>query len=236
LTLNGHLRSIAVLLAACVGPAAPLVGSPKAPPIDRSGAAGYICNGGDIPHCYPTVGQMELTFSRRFEGGYRPGEPYDVLTIAPNGSGETLAQIGVRLRVQIVCSCEAIGPIAGIPAAEMVLYGTGMCSCPAGSAADHDTDADGWTEFSGTILGGGCAPSVILFVDGVATQSIPLKINSPDTRDASPCGVDSSDLSALAERLGRPQQYGICFDFNEDGAIDAGDLSYFATVLGSSCR
>jgi hypothetical protein len=47
--------------------------------------------------------------------------------------------------------------------------------------------------------------------------------------------VDAGDLSALSARLGIPANYGICFDWNEDGAVDAADLSAFAAVLGVGC-
>jgi hypothetical protein len=64
-----------------------------------------------------------------------------------------------------------------------------------------------------------------------------LRINSPDAGVTSPCAVDLSDLSALAERMGYPSLYDFCFDYNDDGAIDAGDLALFASALGvAPCR
>ena len=76
----------------------------------------------------------------------------------------------------------------------------------------------------------------MLFVDGVGVQWIPIGLNSPDTAFASACAVDAGDLSALASRLGIPSSYSICSDFNEDGLVDAADLSAFTDVLGSACN
>jgi hypothetical protein len=36
--------------------------------------------------------------------------------------------------------------------------------------------------------------------------------------------------------LGDPSAYSICFDWNESGAIDAGEIAYFAAVLGAECQ
>ena len=101
--------------------------------------------------------------------------------------------------------------------------------------ASMPTDSEGWTEFHGTMRGGGCVQNLNLFLDGCGVTSIPIKINSPDTGSASPCAVDAGDLSALAARLGIPANYSICFDWNEDGAVDAADVSAFAAVLGANC-
>jgi len=200
-------------------------------PID---ARAQSCNCGIIPHCCPDMGQVDLTFSRTFQGGYRPGEPYDVLTIAPNGGFETLETVGIRLRIQIVCSCTGM-PITGIPAQEMVLFSSSGCWCPAGNFAAHDTDADGWTEFT-ALRGGGCASSLTLFVDGVAIVTLPIKINSPDSSTGFGCAVDQSDLAAFATVLGDPARYSICFDYNESGLVDASDLAYFAALLTKHCE
>lgn len=210
-----------VLLAVLLGPA--IAGA----------APAYICNGGDIPHCYPVVGEVELVFDRQFQGTYRPGEPYDVVTVVPNGTGESLASVGITLRVQLVCSCPGVGAIAGIPAGEMGLFSSSLATC-ALFTASHDTDADGFTEFTGTLRSGGCSENLHLFVDGQFVATLPIRINSPDSTP--PVGVDGSDLAALAERFGLPARYDICFDFNEDGAVDAGDLAAFAAALGASCE
>ncbi len=192
---------------------------------------------GDIPEIYP-VATVEVQFDRRFTGSYRHGEPNNVLTILPDGTGETLSQAGIHLRVRLWCSFMGTPqqPIQGMPADQMILWASGLCvGTPL--QADHATDADGYTEFSGTMAGGGCASSLTMFVYGLAVSPpIPILVNSPDTGGATPCALDASDLSALAARLGVPSRYSICSDFDESGVIDASDLSFFAAALGRAGR
>jgi len=179
---------------------------------------------------------VELTFARWFTGTYRPGEPYDVVTIDPAGTGETLDDVGISLRLRLFCDCFGTdtGPVAGLAAEEIVLFNNQLVG---GNffTASTPTDSLGWTEFHGTMRGGGCAQDLMLLVDGCVVTRIPIKVNSPDAATASPCAVDAGDLSALAARLGIPANYSICFDWNEDGAVDAGDVSAFAAVLGTTC-
>jgi len=183
------------------------------------------------------IADVDLTFSRQFTGGYRAGEPYDVVTIHPDGTGDSLEDVGITLRVRPLCECFPPRPVPGIPAEQIILYSSSSCGCEiAVMQASRPTDAEGWTEFHGTMRGGGCVQSLTLFVDGVAAAIIPIKINSPDAVPASPCAVDAGDLSALAARLGIPTNYSICSDFNEDGAVDAADLSAFAAALGAACN
>ena len=51
----------------------------------------------------PILVEVELSFARTFTGSYRPGEPHDVLTINPAGTGDTLDDAGIRLRVRLTC-------------------------------------------------------------------------------------------------------------------------------------
>jgi hypothetical protein len=197
-----------------------------------AGAQSWNC-GGDNLELYP-IAAVDLHFDRQFTGTYRPGEPYDVVTILPDGTGETLAQTGIRLRIRVRCSFmgQPLDPIPGIPAEEMVLWSASLCGGGAALQADRPTDSEGYTEFTGTMAGGGCAESLRLYIEGVYAAAIPIRINSPDTGSASPCLVDQSDLAALAAHLGIPAQNSICFDYNESGTIDASDLAFFAAAIG----
>ena len=177
----------------------------------------------------------------------------DRVTISPNGNGETFASNGITIKVYLE-NCSG-APLAGIPAQEIVISNAALCICPGGNIADAATDLNGATSFSGTIHGGGCAPSLTVFADGTGiTQKVvaglmppasltPPKTNSQDVLPSSPCFVDAGDLPALAQRLGCPSNcppmspgYTICVDWNEDGAIDAGDAAGFAFPLGAACR
>ena len=67
--------------------------------------------------------------------------------------------------------------------------------------------------------------------------TLPIKINSTDSGQASPCYTDAGDHAALARKLGNPAEWDLRFDYNESGVpVDAGDLAYIASALGAACR
>jgi hypothetical protein len=192
----------------------------------------YIPCGPDIA-CPPDV-QVEVTFDRVYEGNYNNGQPYDYVTISPGGNGETFADMGIRIRFRITCPTTG-WPITQIPAGEMLLFSNTLCLCTIPTAA-YATDADGWSEFSGTIAGGGCAQGLDFYFDGMYMASIPVNINSTDAVVATPCATDAGDIGVLATKLGNPAAWDICSDFNESGPpIDAGDIAFLASMLGSAC-
>lgn len=188
----------------------------------------------DIP-C-PNASYCTVSFSKTYSGAYRPGQPYDYVTISPNGAGETFSGTGIAIRVYLK-NCNG-APIVGVPAQEIVLFNSNLCICPGGNIADHATDINGMTTFTGTIRGGGCGDPLAVFADGILIGVLPVKVNSPDRIPASPCAVDASDLAHLAAALGSEvgeAHYTICLDWNEDGYVDASDLAWFAALLGAEC-
>lgn len=159
------------------------------------------------------------------------------LTIRPGGGGpvtETFAGAGVPIDICITCSGV---PLAGIPAADIMVAAPGVtfCAVPLANTADTGTDPAGCASFVGTLCGGGCAPALDVFVAGFFVASVAVAINSPDTGISSPGFVDAGDLARFAAALGVPAAYTLCMDYNEDGAIDSGDLAYFAGALGRAC-
>src|SRR5262249_932584 len=157
---------------------------------------------------------------------------HDRITISPNGTGDTFASTGITIRVGI--RNFAGQPLIGEPAQEFVLYNSALCICPGGSIADHPSDINGETTFTGTIMGSGCVNFLTLFFCGVPLCTLPIKTNSWDALPASPCFVDAGDVAAFATRLGShtgDANYTICSDFNEHSMIDAGPLSSLATQL-----
>lgn len=160
------------------------------------------------------------------------------VTIAPSNIpvSETFANTGITIRVYLK-NCSG-APLVGVPAQEVVIFNSALCICPGGNIADAATDVNGCTSFSGTIRGGGCVENLTIFADGVSICTIPVKTNSPDHVPASPCFVDAGDISGLAFVLGRSDRYDICKDYNESGGptVNAGDVSFFATVLGAACQ
>ncbi len=145
------------------------------------------------------------------------------MTIVPGGSGETFAATGITIRVHILDL--AMNPVY-MEAADIVLWNSGLCVCPGGNIADGPTDGQGVATFSGTISGGGFAGELSVYASGILIGTIPVKINSPDAPQASPCAVDASDLASLATArgasVGEPN-YSLAMDYNEDGVIDFKD-------------
>ena len=181
--------------------------------------------------------ETEIRFEQTYTGRYRTGEPYDYVTVNPNGTGETFADVGISIRARIWCENRPVSSFAGTPADLFQLYSTDLCMC-VGKFADAAADEDGWVAFSGTLRAGGCAEGIDLWVDGVFAGTLPINFNSTDTAVASPCHTDAADLAAFAEVFGDPNAWGICFDYNESGppTIDASDLAYFAARLGATCE
>jgi type 1 fimbria pilin len=187
-----------------------------------------------------------VTFTRTYTGNFNPGQPYDYVTVAPDGSGETFAQFGITIRV-FLKNCQG-QPLVGVPAQQINLFNANLCICPGGAISDAGTDANGMATFSGTLKAGGCVPSVDVYADGVfictlrgpSPALVTVKLNSTDAANqgTSPCFTDSSDLAAFAARIGKPAQYNICFDYNETGGptIDSSDLAFFASVIGAACN
>ena len=151
------------------------------------------------PDCWPAWGifpdpdiEVAVTFARLYTGNYNTGKPYDYVTISPNGNGETFADMGITIRFRIACHRTG-WPIVQIPAEKMILFSSSLCLCTYPTAA-YPTDADGWTEFTGTIVGGGCAQSLDFYVDGIHICS--------DFNESGPPTIDAGDVAFLATMLG----------------------------------
>jgi hypothetical protein len=187
----------------------------------------------------PDSSYCTVTFSKTYTGSYRTGQPYDYVTITPEGSGETFASTGITFKVYLRNCLGA--PLVGVPPQDVVLFHPSLCLCPGGNIADAPTDINGCTSFSGTIAGGGCIPEtsgLMVYVDGILICAPPIKVNSADAVPASPCFVDASDIAALAAVLGKQvgqAGYTICRDLNETGKIDASEVAYLASQLGDDC-
>ena len=61
-----------------------------------------------------------VSFDRVYTGSYRNGEPYDYLTIQPDGGGETLEEAGINIRVRLHCDERGFSYV-GVPPNEVVL-------------------------------------------------------------------------------------------------------------------
>lgn len=189
----------------------------------------------------PDSSYAVVTFNASYTGSWNNGADYDYVTIAPNGLGETFVNASgqnnvlpdIEIRVYLK-NCNG-DPLVGVPAQEIVLFNSGLCICPGGNTSDAGgTDVNGCATFTGSIAGGGCVQGLDVYADGVPIDAIAVNINSTDTGLASPCFTDSSDLTAFAGKLGGAHD--ICFDYNETGAVDSGDVAFFAGILGAACQ
>jgi hypothetical protein len=188
--------------------------------------AGVVC---------PDSSYVIVDFACRFTGTYRTGEPKDVVTIAPGPDGETLAENGITIRAYLR-DCQG-RPMVGVPADSVYLSNTYLCACfSGGTAADGPTDSLGCTKFTGRVRGGGCWNELYLVVGCTIVAEVPVKTNSPDITFAQPClvGLDESTNFRQHVIWGI---YSICFDFNEDGSLDAADYAQLISrYMTQSCE
>lgn len=207
----------------------------------------------------PNNSYCTVTYNRVYPAGSQfVGQPYDYVTIAPDGAGETFFNAnGVNepdgmadVAIAVFLRNGSNAPLVGVPAQEIVVFNSALCICPGGNISDAGTDAAGMAEFTGSLAAGGCVTSLDVFADGVFICTLQaggrnVKLNSPDFAaiGTSPCFTDASDLAVMATKLGRPANGAtggnpnVCADFNELGVnIDASDLAFFASFLGASCQ
>lgn len=207
----------------------------------------------------PDSSYVEVVFNRTYpENSQFAGQPYDYLTVSPDGGGETFTNVNgidendglldIEIRVYLR-DCQG-DPCVGIPAEQITLFSPALCICPGGADADAGTDANGIATFTGTLRAGGCTAGIdgievraegVFIATLVDNTGRTVKINSTDAAHllASPCATGASDLayfaSVFASLATNPLH--ACSDFNERGAyIDASDLAALAFVLGATCK
>ena len=176
-----------------------------------------------------------VTFDNVFTGTYRTGEPFNVLTTVPGEKYlETFEDMGIFIEVCVTCDSL---PLVGLAASEVILTNDSLCICEGENTADRATDASGCTTFTGPIAAGGCASSLDLYVGGNYIETLPIQINSPDAETyPEPCWVDRHDIDWVIRLFVRPVPYNICWDWNEDGSIDASELAWIAWTVGQICN
>ncbi len=175
----------------------------------------------------PDSSYVEVDYACTFTGSYRTGGQRDIVTVSPGGDGETFAENGITIRVYLR-NCQG-EPVVGVPAESIALTGYPICICPWGNIADGPTDALGRTTFTGTLRAGGCVEELVLEVDGSPITTVPVKTNSPDDPFALACAVGADEVARMSGLLSSRFDYTICFDFNEDGSIDAVDFAEFVS-------
>lgn len=171
----------------------------------------------------PDSSYVVVDFACKFTGAYRAGQPKDLITITPGSGGETLAENGIRIAAYLR---DRLGrPLVGVPADSVFLSAPWLCMCfPGGTSADAPTDSLGCTTFTGALRAGGCVNELYLVVGCTIVAEVPVKTNSPDNVFTQPCNV-STDESNLFRHQVFSLLYDVCFDFNEDGYLDAADYA-----------
>jgi len=167
--------------------------------------------------------------------------------VCPYGDGETLAEAGATITVQVID--DQGFPAPGMPPGDLWLLGcddlwTTLCA-PFYSSIDADatTDANGMTTISGAIRGGGSGSGLWVVVGGsIATGEwfpcgdpicLPITVVSPDINGD--LLVDLVDFSLFAGGW-PPLPYDPALDFDGDSAIDLIDLSIFAAHFLHGCQ
>jgi hypothetical protein len=169
------------------------------------------------------------------------------LLVCPQGDGQSLAEVGATITVQVFT--DQCWPPPGFPPEDIFLYGcdavwTTLCA-PVSQAinADGPTDGNGMTTVSGTIRAGGYGTGLWVMVRGEMATGVcvpscadpiclPITVVSPDINGD--LVVNLVDVALLAGAW-PPLPYSPPIDFNGDGVINLLDLSLFAQHLLHSC-
>lgn len=164
----------------------------------------------------------------------------------PDGSGNPLSESylfggqKIDATITLVLTDQFGNPVPNFPAEEMWLatMQDGLVRCSRGSIADHPTDQDGRTTFSGAIYGGGASDpdseeTCVIVVAGCASYDPGRTIlfNSPDLNGD--LKVDLSD--AVCYTVFKDASSDYAFDFYWDGITNLSDLILFSRALGATC-
>lgn len=158
------------------------------------------------------------------------------ILVSPDGTGETLAEIGSVITVH-VRGCGG-APVENFPRQDVWLgssFTDAFLTCQPGTIADQDTDADGMTTISGSLAGGGNTQGPLMVYiagSGLYMDPIDLEIVSPDINGD--LVVNLVDVGTFAGDYGSGS-YQSRSDFNHDGTLNLADIGIFATYLGASC-
>jgi hypothetical protein len=165
----------------------------------------------------------------------------------PDGSGHPLSWCqgfgGLRLDASLELLILLDGePLVGYPGEDMWLQSSlgGLVTCPGGCSADHATDAEGRTTFSGALRGGGhtdpsAGETLQAVVNGevcASGEGADVQVNSPDL--SGNLVVDLSDV-VLWVAIYQGGGYDYAGDFYYDGVLDLSDVVMMSQGLGAAC-
>lgn len=153
--------------------------------------------------------------------------------VTPEGNGPTLEALGLVITVTVL-GCDGI-PLSGYPADEIRLEAfSGSVDFCGNAVADHATDGQGQTTFSGALAGGGWSQGDLYVTVGSMRQvpALPLAVNSPDINGD--LRVDLIDVSEFAADF-LDEAYQFRSDFTHDGVENLADIGILAWHLGEGC-
>ena len=167
------------------------------------------------------------------------------LLVVPDGSGPPVTEartpeglvVDATIHLTLINNCGTEDPVVGYPREDMWLesIGGGLAFCMGGSIADANTDQDGNTRWSLSLMGGGWDEgNCRVMVSGMplgAAAGLTLNFNSPDLD-----GNRAVNLGDIAEFA---QDYfgGYTFrsDLARDGKVNLSDLAVLAMAMGKIC-
>ena len=154
--------------------------------------------------------------------------------ICPQGDGETLAQAGATITVTVL---DANGlpcvdyPKENIWVSSIVLGDLELC--PDANMADADTDANGVTTISGTIVGGGYTQNgLYVYIGGDPITGSPLAIDVNSTDISGDLAVSHCEQLLLSEDIGT---YNYRSDLNHDSVVSFEDLMIYGLHGWHTC-
>jgi hypothetical protein len=186
--------------------------------------------------CIPDLSNSEAFIA--YEG---PGVPS--LMVVPDGSGPSFTQARdeqgnmVNATITLYVLDPNYDPVVQYPFEDLWLetQDDGLVACSGGTVADHDTDADGMTQWVEPLFAGGFSQGpVIVVINGWALTTnpgLPLRFNSPDINGD--LVVSLHDVSIFASDFFSSYQFRS--DIYRDGVLNLSDIVFLVQSLGALC-
>jgi len=183
----------------------------------------------------------DLSYSEAFITYDGPGIPS--LMVVPNGNGNSFTEAHdeqgnvVDATITLIVQNSTGDVVENFPFEDLWLQMAegGLTPCIGGTVADHNTDAQGMTQWVHPLLAGGNSfGPVLVIIAGmfvIGDPGLPLRFNSPDVNGD--LVVNLHDISILAGDYSTG--YNFRCDLNGDGDLNLQDIPIFAQHFGAHC-
>jgi hypothetical protein len=108
-------------------------------------------------------------------------------------------------------------------------------ACPGGTVADHNTDQNGQTTWSGALFAGGHGTGLRVFVNGESLEQSPLLVRFNSSDINADLVVNLADVVLFAQTFQSGLGYDWKMDFNWDEVMNLADIVYQAQAMGAAC-